>query len=111
MSNIIQNVKLGFANIIEVVNIFISDDTNDSEGYDLYINGKDEEIAKKARELQQIEKQQENARISMFEFKPKAKTKSNSNSKKKYESTNVTKKESSRRITSDEKILDKEPEK
>lgn len=109
MSNIIQNVKLGFANIIEVVNIFISDDTNDSEGYDLYINGKDEEIAEKARELKQIEKQQENARISMFEFKPK--TKPNSNSKKKYESTNVTKKESSRRITSDVKILDKEPEK
>lgn len=65
MNNIIQNMKSGFANIKELFGIILSD-YNDNEGYDLYISSTDVDIAQTAQMLQNIEKEQEQKRFSLF---------------------------------------------
>ncbi len=77
MSNIIQNVKSGFANIKELLGIFLNNDAN-YEGYDLYINSSDERISQTAQVLKQLEEEQEHKRFSIFSLnQTKKKFKSN----------------------------------
>lgn len=106
MSNIIQNMKSGFANIKELFGIILSDDTN-NQGYDLYINSSDEGISETAQMLKQLEEEQESKRFSIFSTKQPKK-----DSKKKFKS-DVEKKQSSRNIISSDVHLleDIEPEK
>lgn len=106
MSNIIQNVKSGFANIKELFGIILSDDTN-NEGYDLYINSSDENIAETAQMLKQLEEEQESKRFSIFSTKQPKK-----DSKKKFKSV-IEKNDSSQNIiSSDVRLLENiEPEK
>ena len=68
MSNIIQNMKSGFANMKELFGIMLSDDTNE-DNYDLYINGQDTALAQTAQELKDIEEEQEKKRLSLFGIK------------------------------------------
>ena len=75
MSNIIQNVKSGFANIKELFGIILSDEHN-NEGYDLYINSSDEDISKIAQTLKKLEEEQESKRFAILVAKqPKKSTK------------------------------------
>ena len=99
-------MKSGFANIKELFGIILSDDVN-NEGYDLYINSSDENIAETAQMLKQLEEEQESKRFSIFSTKQPKK-----DSKKKFKS-DVEKKQSSRNIISSDVHLleDIEPEK
>lgn len=63
---ILQNVKLGFANIKELLGIIVGDDTN-NEGYDLYIKSEDPEIANTAKNLKEAEEIQEANRFSILD--------------------------------------------
>lgn len=65
MKTILQSVKSGFSNIKEIFEIFLSDNDN-NEGYDLYINSSDQDIAKTAKLLQILEPEQEQKRFSLF---------------------------------------------
>jgi len=92
----------------ELFGIILSDDAN-NEGYDLYINSTDENIAETAQLLKQLEEEQESKRFSIFSSKQPKK-----DSKKKLKSvTNLPENESSQNtISSDIHILDDiEPEK
>lgn len=80
MNHILQNVKSGFANMKELVGLFLSVDEN-SDGYDRYINGNDMELSQIARELKTSEEKQE-TRIFSF-FTDKSQSKSRKNTKKK----------------------------
>ena len=106
MSNIIQNVKSGFANIKELFGIILSDDEN-NEGYDLYINSSDKDISDTAQALKKLEEQQESKRFSIFNAKQQKK-----DSKKKFKS-DIEKNELSQNIvSSDAHLLENvEPEK
>lgn len=85
MNHILQNVKSGFANMSELFGIFLSVDEN-SDGYDLYINGKDAELSQIAEELKVAEEQQESNRLSLFTTK-KQKTSDTKVAKKNFKSS------------------------
>lgn len=68
MNNILQNMKSGFANIKEIFGIILSDDDT-NEGYDLYINSSNADIAQTAQLLKNIENEQEQKRFSLFTAK------------------------------------------
>lgn len=106
MSNIIQNVKSGFANIKELFGIILSDDEN-NEGYDLYINSADKNISETAQMLKHLEEEQESKRFSIFSPKQQKK-----DSKKNFKS-DMEKNELSQNIVSnDTHLLENiEPEK
>ena len=71
----IQNLKSGFVNMKELFKVMLSDDsTKEIDSYDLYINGKDQTIAKTAEALKAIEEMQEANRMSFFGLKLKKKT-------------------------------------
>lgn len=71
----IQNLKSGFVNMKELFKVMLSDDsTKEIDSYDLYINGKDQTIAKTAEALKAIEEMQEANRMSFFGMKLKKKT-------------------------------------
>ena len=108
MSNFIQNVKSGFANMKELLGIILSDDTN-NDGYDLYINSTDTNLAKTAQLLKQLEEEQESKRFSLFTKTQKKDSKKNF----KTVTTNIQKKESSQnKVLSDVHLLENiEPEK
>lgn len=64
---IFQNLKSGFANIKELLSTMLGDETSGIENnYDVYINSRDVAIARTARELKQIEEEQETKRLSIF---------------------------------------------
>lgn len=91
----------------ELLEIILSDDIN-SDGYDLYINSKDEAISQTAEKLKQIEQEQEPKRFSLFNG-----ITSKKDLKKNFRSITKTKDESSQNsVPSDIHILDNiEPEK
>lgn len=102
MNHILQNVKLGFANMKELVGIFLSVDEN-SDSYDRYINGNDMELSQIARELKASEEKQE-TRIFSF-FTDKSQSKSRKNTKKNFKSSPSTKNHSSHKeVSIDEHI-------
>lgn len=68
MKTILQSVKSGFSNIKEIFETFLSDNDN-NEGYDLYINSSDQDIAKTAKLLQILEPEQEQKRFLLFSSK------------------------------------------
>lgn len=105
MSNIIQNVKSGFANIKELLGIFLNDDAN-NEGYDLYINSSNETLSQTAQLLKQLEEKQESERFSIFNSKQQKK-----DSKKNFKTKLEKKGASPNTISSDVHLLEKEPEK
>lgn len=76
----------------ELFGILLSDDNN-NEGYDLYINSKNEDISETAQILKNIEKEQETKRLSFFNVKlkkePKKKFKSVTTSEKNESSQNT----------------------
>lgn len=98
-----QNVKSGFASIKELFGIFLSDDTH-SDGYDFYINNKNEDIAKTAQILKSIEQEQESKRMNLYSVKLNKPSKKKVKSETKYEvSPDI--------ISSDSHIIEKkEPE-
>lgn len=102
MNHILQNVKSGFANMKELVGIFLNVDEN-SDGYDRYINGNDIELSQIAGELKCIEQQQESKRFSLLSDKqPKRSTRS---TKKNFKSSPSAKgKSSHKKISNDEHI-------
>lgn len=65
MKTILQSVKSGFSSIKEIFGIILSDE-DCNEGYDLYINSSNEEIAQTAQLLKSLENQQEEKRFSLF---------------------------------------------
>lgn len=106
MSNIIQNVKSGFANIKELFGIILSDDEN-NEGYDLYINSADKDISETAQALKKIEEEQESKRFAIFSLNQTKKA-----PKKKFKSTLEKNDASQNIISSDAYLLENiEPEK
>ena len=106
MSNIIQNVKSGFANIKEILGIILNDDAN-NEGYDLYINSSNENISRTAQVLKQLEEKQESERFSIFSSKQQKKI-SKKNFKTKLEKNGA----SPNTISNDVHLLENiEPEK
>lgn len=108
MNHILQNVKSGFANMKELVGIFLSVDHDSDDGYSVYINSEDAEISQIAQELKNIEEKQESSRLSLFANKSEKKV-----SKKKLNSEPSSKNSSSQKIISSKKHIrdDKEPEK
>lgn len=88
MNHILQNVKSGFANMKELVGIFLSVNEN-SDGYDVYINGNDVELSKIAKVLKDSEEKQE-SQISSF-FADRHQRKSRKNTKKNFKSSPSTK--------------------
>lgn len=66
MNSLLQNVKSGFANIKELFGIFLSDENNQKDDYDLYIKSEDLDISQTAQELKTLEEQQESDRLSIF---------------------------------------------
>lgn len=66
MNNIIQNAKSGFANIKELFKMITSTDDLSHETYDIYINSTDTAIAETAKILKEIERDQEEKRLSIF---------------------------------------------
>ena len=68
MNKLIQNMKMGFDNIKELIGIFINDESNDQD-YNIYLNSENSELAKTAMLLQSLEHEQEEKRFSLF--KPK----------------------------------------
>lgn len=112
MSHILQNVKSGFANMSELLGIFLSIDEN-NDGYDLYINSEDTELSQIAEELKMVEEQQESNRLSLFTAK-KQRTNSNAKTTKKNFKSNplVKSSPSIKNISKDEHIREGiEPEK
>lgn len=105
MNNIIQNMKSGFASIKELFGIILSDD-NDTEGYDLYINSTNVDIAQTAQMLQNIENEQEQKRFSLFSPKT-VKVKKNFNPLK----PSVSKTSKKNVISNDVQLEGMEPEK
>lgn len=102
MSNIIQNVKSGFATLKELFGIFLNDDAN-IEGYDIYINSSNKDLSETAQVLKQLEEEQETKRFSFLNSKP---------SKKNFKSNLEKNKASPNAISSDIHILENmEPEK
>ena len=73
--NILQNVKSGFANFKELFGILLSDEKEEENNYDLYINGDDRSLALVAKELKEIEEEQETKRLSLFGIKNKVEKK------------------------------------
>lgn len=69
MNKIIQNMKLGFDNIKELIGIFIDDESSNPEGYDTYMNSSNTELAQTAMLLQSLEYEQEEKRFSLFKTK------------------------------------------
>jgi len=105
MSNIIQNMKSGFANMKELFEIMLNDDAN-NEGYDSYINSSNEGLSQTAQVLKQLEEEQEFRRFSIFSSKQPKK-----DSKKKFKSDLEENKASQNIILSDVILENKEPEK
>lgn len=102
MNHILQNVKSGFANMKELVGIFLSVDEN-SDGYDIYINGNDMELSQIARVLKDSEEKQE-TRIFSF-FTDNRQSKSRKNTKKNFKSNPSTKNNSSHKEVSSDKHI------
>lgn len=73
MNKIIQNIKTGFDNVRELIGIFINDESND-QGYNIYLNSENVELAKTAMLLQSLESEQEEKRFSLFKTKVSKKT-------------------------------------
>lgn len=69
MNKIMQNIKSGFGNIKELIGIFIDDEDSNQEGYDIYMNSSDMELAHTAMLLQSLEHEQEKKRFSLFKTK------------------------------------------
>ena len=69
MKKIMQNMKSGFDNIKELIGIFIDDESSNTEGYDIYMNSSDTELAQTAMLLQNLEHEQEEKRFSLFNTK------------------------------------------
>ncbi len=88
MNHILQNVKSGFANMRELVGIFLSVNEN-SDGYDVYINGNDVELSKIAKVLKDSEEKQESQTYSFFADSHQRK--SRKNTKKNFKSSTSTK--------------------
>ncbi len=112
MSHILQNVKSGFANMSELFGIFLRVDEN-SDSYDLYINGKDTELSQIAEELKVVEEQQESNRLSLFTAR-KQRTSSNTKVAKKNFKSNPSAKGTSviENVSKNERIREEiEPEK
>ena len=120
-NNLLQNMKSGFANVKELFGIFLSDDGDIVDTYDLYINSSDRSLAETAKQLKIIEEEQEASRLSLLGSKEKSISKKRPSSKelkKNFKSENKVSKEkttksrsSHRKRTGDDHILDKQPEK
>lgn len=109
MNHILQNMKSGFANMKELFGIFLSNDDNNEDGYDIYINSEDLDVSKTAQELKEIEQEQETKRLSLFNSFAIKKT-----TKKKLKSVDISNTASSsspKTISNDVFIEGAEPEK
>ena len=82
MNSLLQNVKSGFASIKELFGIFLSDEKDETNNYDLYINSSDSSLSQTAQELKTLEEEQETKRLSLFN---EVKTKVSKDSKKQIE--------------------------
>ena len=119
MNNLLQNMKSGFANVKELFGIFLSDDGDTVDTYDLYINSSDRSLAETAKQLKILEEEQEANRLTLFGSKEKTISKKRPSSKdlkKNLKSetkvvNSIKSRSSHRKKTGDDHILDKQPEK
>ena len=101
----------------ELFGIFLSDDNDVVDTYDLYINSSDKNLAQTAIQLKTIEEDQESKRLALFESKiVKRKILQKNDIKKNIKTeTNInvskTSRSSHKKKTGDDHIKDKQPEK
>ena len=117
MNNLLQNMKSGFANVKELFGIFLSDDDDIVDSYDMYINSNDRGLSETAKQLKIIEQEQENNRLDLLELKSKSKKivqkkelKKNLKSETEIKPTKSNR-SSQKKRTGDDHIKDKQPEK
>ncbi len=108
MNKIIQNMKSGFDNIRELIELFIDDGNSNQEGYNIYMNSSDIELAQTAKILQSLEYEQEQKRFSLFKTKEPKKHQVKKNYKP-IEPPYITKESSI--INNDIKLNELEPDK